>query len=586
MWATARKRVGEAVKDMAAELLRIQAARKSSPGRSFPSGTSMQVQFADEFPYTETPDQVEAVRQIDADTAAPRPMDRLVCGDVGYGKTELAMRAALKVAEEGAQTAVLVPTTLLAEQHYRTFSERFADYPVMVEMLCRLRTASQQKRVVERLRLGQVDVVIGTHRLLSRDIEFADLGLVVIDEEQRFGVAAKEHLKSLRTSVDVLTLTATPIPRTLHMAMLGLRDISSLQTPPMDRRAIHTEVVAPHDSLIRAAIMRELNRGGQVFFLHNRVRGIDRAARRIQTLARGATVAIAHGRMGRAELEEVMMRFVAREIDILVTTTIIESGLDIPSANTMIIHDADRFGLSELHQLRGRVGRYIHRAYCYLLLPETRSVSPTAARRLKAIEDFSDLGAGFQIAMRDLEIRGAGNILGAEQSGHIAAVGYELYCSLLADAACRLRGQEPQKRVEVHVELGVEAYIPRNYVPSDRQRMELYRRLAACSTAGAVDSLREDIVDACGPIPAQAGILIDIMELRIRLARLDVNSAVLMEPDVVFKGGKPQLTRGALCDAPGTVRPTGDGSVYWRPPAQIRRPEMVLRELLGQLRNI
>ncbi len=584
-WARTRRKVGEAVEDMAAELLRVQAARRASPGRAFPADTEIQRQFADEFPYTETPDQIEAVGQIARDMAAARPMDRLVCGDVGYGKTELAMRAAMSAAEEGAQTAVLVPTTLLAEQHCRTFSERFADYPVRVEMLSRLRTPAQQKAVIDRLATGVVDVVIGTHRLLSGDVRFPDLGLVVIDEEQRFGVAAKEYLKTLRASVDVMTLTATPIPRTLHMAMLGLRDITALQTPPIDRQAIRTEVVPEDDGLIRTAIAGERNRGGQVFFLHNRVMGIQQVADRVRRLAGGGTVAVAHGRMPRAALEDVMIRFVAGTIDVLVCTTIIESGLDIPAANTLIVRDADRFGLAELHQLRGRIGRYKHRAYCYLLLPKTRGLSMAAARRLKAIEECSELGAGFRIAMRDLEIRGAGNILGPQQSGHIAAVGYEMYCSLLEEASCRLRGEEPPRRVRVHLELGLEAYIPVDYISSDRQRMEYYRRIGACCTPGEVADLREDIADACGSLPARVSRLLETAELRVRLSEIEVESAVFNDPDIVFSTRDAGRLRDVFAVLDGSLRCPGEGTIHWRPPEEQRRPAVLLELLLGTLRK-
>jgi len=475
-WDRRKQQVAEAVHDLAAEMLRIQALRQAQPGESFPTETAWQRQFAEAFAYAETEDQIASMEQIQADLSAPRPMDRLVCGDVGYGKTELAMRAAFAVAEAGKQTAVLVPTTVLADQHYRTFRERFADYPIHIEVLSRFRTPAEQSAILKDLATGGIDIIIGTHRLLSSDVKFANLGLVVIDEEQRFGVEHKEHLKSLRANVDVLTMTATPIPRTLHMALLGLRDISALASPPLDRRAIHTEVCHYSDRLIRQAVLRELNRRGQVFFVHNRVMDIQRLADRVRRLVPEARLAVAHGQMPGGQLEETMLRFVRQEVDVLVCTTIIESGLDIPTANTMIIHEADRFGLAELHQLRGRVGRYKHHAFCYLLLPESRTVSPVAARRLKAIEEFSDLGAGFQIAMRDLEIRGAGNILGKEQSGHIAAVGYELYCQFLERAVGRLQGKPVPERREVHVELGADAYIPRSYVPSERQRMEIYRR--------------------------------------------------------------------------------------------------------------
>jgi transcription-repair coupling factor (superfamily II helicase) len=576
-WSRQKERVAEAVKDMAAEMLRIQAMRHASPGTSYPVDSDWQRRFAEEFLYTETEDQLASVEQIDADLAKPSPMDRLLCGDVGFGKTELAMRAAFKVAEAGKQVGVLVPTTVLAEQHWRTFRERFADYPFEIEMISRYRTKSQQADICKRLRAGQVDVLIGTHRLLSDDVEFADLGLVVIDEEQRFGVEHKDHFKTLRATVDVLTLTATPIPRTMHMALLGLRDISSLSTPPMDRRAIHTEVRPNDDGFVKQALLRELSRGGQVYFVHNRVVDIESLADHVQSLVPDARVAFGHGQMSARELEKVMLAFVRGQIDVLVCTTIIESGLDIPSANTMIVHEADRFGLSQLHQLRGRVGRYKHRAYCYLLLPETRPVNPVASRRLKAIEEFSDLGAGFQIAMRDLEIRGAGNILGREQSGHIATVGYELYCELLEQAVAQLRGEEAPSKREVHVELGIDAYIPTQYIPPERQRMETYRRLVKCTTPEDIKQLQEDLADAYGPIPSQVETLLDLAEIRVLARRVGVKSIIRMDPDIVFTVSDFARARHIWEDAPGTARLPDSETVHWRLPRAYREmPSMVI----------
>ncbi|HHH28802.1 MAG TPA: DEAD/DEAH box helicase, partial [Polyangiaceae bacterium] len=422
-WKNAKARVAESVRDLAAEMLRVRAAREHMPGVRYPADTAWQREFEAEFPYEETEDQLAALAEIKKDMSSDRPMDRLLCGDVGFGKTEVAIRAAFKACEFGKQVAVLVPTTVLAEQHERTFRSRFAGYPFRVESLSRFKTTKEINATLRDLRLGHVDVIIGTHRLLSRDVRFADLGLVVVDEEQRFGVEHKEALLKLRMTVDVLTLSATPIPRTLHMAMLGLRDISSLTTPPLDRRAIVTEVIPYNGHRIKHAIERELAREGQVYFVHNRVHNIQTMADEVRKLVPGARVVVGHGQMPPHELESVMLAFMRRQADILVSTTIIESGIDIPSANTMIINDADRFGLADLHQLRGRVGRSRHRAYCYMLLPADRTVKEVAQKRLKAIEQYSMLGAGFKIAMRDLEIRGAGNLLGAEQSGHIAAVG-------------------------------------------------------------------------------------------------------------------------------------------------------------------
>ncbi len=584
-WGRQKQRVSEAVKDLAAEMIRVQAMRKYQPGFSYPRVTPWQRQFSDEFIYTETQDQASTMRQLDEDLVAASPMDRLLCGDVGYGKTELAMRAAFKVVEAGRQVAVLVPTTVLAGQHLRTFRERMADYPFEIDVISRFRTTSEQAKIVARLARGEIDIIIGTHRLLSKDIRFADLGLVVIDEEQRFGVEHKEHLKGLRASVDVLTMTATPIPRTLHMALLGLRDISSLTTPPMDRRAIHTEVVHYDERLIREAIGRELNRQGQVFFVHNRVHNIQAIAARIGDLVPEARVEVGHGRMKEHQLEKVMLRFVRQEIDVLVCTTIIESGLDIPTANTIIIHEADRFGLSALHQLRGRVGRYKHRAFCYLLLPQRRSVSALAGKRLKAVEEFSDLGAGFQISMRDLEIRGAGNILGREQSGHIAAVGYELYCQLLDTAVRQLRGEKVRQTPAVHVELGIDAYIPRSYITSERQRMEIYRRMAACQCPEDLVRLRGDLADACGPVPGEVETMLDLAEARVLAGQLGIESIILIEPDLVFAVRDFRAAKAVFEGAAGTVRLPDDHTAHWRLPPAWREMPTMLRILLKRLRE-
>ncbi len=584
-WARQKQRVSLAVRDLAADMLRLQARRAAAEGISYPADSDLQRQFAEEFIYVETDDQLAAMEQLTADMAAPQPMDRLLCGDVGYGKTELAMRAAFKVVEAGKQVVVLVPTTVLADQHYRTFRERMADYPVTIDMLSRFRSPAQQTRTIRRLAARQVDIVIGTHRLLSDDVRFADLGLVVIDEEQRFGVTHKEHLKGLRAEVDVLTMTATPIPRTLHMAMLGLRDISALATAPMDRRAIYTEVCPPDDRLIRTAILRELNRRGQVFFVHNRVMDIEALADHVARLVPEARVAIAHGQMAESTLEQTMLAFVRGQVDVLVCTTIIESGLDIPTANTMLIHDADRFGLAELHQLRGRVGRSMHRAYCYLLLPQTRTVSPEAAKRLKAVEQFSDLGAGFQIAMRDLEIRGAGNILGREQSGHIAAVGYELYCQLLEQAVAEVRGQALPPRREAHVELGLDAYVPAAYIPSDRQRMEVYRRLARCTTDADVAQLRSDLADAYGPIPPAVATLLQQAEIRVLAGQLDIQSIIRRDADLVFTVGGHARLLGLFDGAAGSVRLPDERTIHWRPPRAQLEPAALPAALLDRLRQ-
>lgn len=584
-WLRQKERATESVRDLAAEMLRVQAMRASQPGVIYPARTDWQRQFSDEFIYTETEDQLVAIGQMDEDMGRQQPMDRLLCGDVGYGKTEVAMRAAFKVVEAGCQVGVLVPTTILAEQHYRTFKERFADYPFEIEVISRFRTGSQQADIVKRLALGQIDILIGTHRLLSDDVRFGNLGLAIIDEEQRFGVEHKEKLKAMRATLEILTMTATPIPRTLHMALLGLRDISSLSTPPLDRRAIHTEVVHYDDRLIRHAILRELNREGQTFFVHNRVFNINSVADHIQHLVPEARVEFAHGQMTGGELEKVMLRFLRREIDVLICTTIIESGLDIPTANTMIIHDADRFGLAELHQLRGRIGRYKHRAYCYLLLPQDRPVSLVAAKRLKTIEEFSDLGAGFQIAMRDLEIRGAGNILGAEQSGHIAMVGYELYCRLLEHAVGELQGKPAPVSYDMHVELGIDAYIPSRYIPSKRQRMEVYRRIVQCRSSEELDRLTADLADAYGRVPPEVRILMDLAAIRVFASILGIKSIIRNDPDLVFDVRDFNLAKGLFDRAKGSVRLPDDHTVYWRPPGAYLEMPTLTNVLLRRLRQ-
>ncbi len=452
-WTKTKAQAAEAVRDLAADLLSIQAARASQPGHALPADTPWQREFESSFLYEETPDQMRAIEETKHDQEAPRPMDRLICGDVGFGKTEVAIRAAFKAVMSGKQVAVLVPTTVLAQQHFNTFRERMADYPARVELLSRFRSKRQQQRVIEELTVGAVDIVIGTHRLVQPDVSFKDLGLVVIDEEQRFGVAHKERFKQLRKLVDVLTLSATPIPRTLYLALTGARDMSTIETPPQDRLPVETIIAAYDERTIRDAIQRELMRGGQVFFLHNRVFDIESVALKLRTLVPQARLAVGHGQMHADELEEVMTRFVNGEVDLLLSTTIVESGIDIPNANTIIIDRADRFGLSELYQLRGRVGRYKHQAYAYLLIPRHTGLLADARKRITAIKQFSSPGSGFKIAMRDLEIRGAGNLLGAAQSGHITAVGFELYCQLLKQSIATLKGEPAPQRIEVQVRL-------------------------------------------------------------------------------------------------------------------------------------
>ncbi len=513
-WKATKARAQKGVEEAAKEMVRIQAVRQMDFGISYPPDTDWQRAFELAFPYEETPDQLEVNKQIKQDLESRHPMDRLLCGDVGYGKTELAMRASFKAATYNRQVAVLVPTTLLAQQHWRTFSDRMADYPIRIEVLSRFRTRKEVKAILADLEEGKVDIIIGTHRLVQKDVRFQNLGLVILDEEQRFGVEHKEHLKSLRATVDVLTLSATPIPRTLHMALLGIREISSLQTPPRSRRAIRTEVLLYDERRVRAAILHEIERGGQVYFVHNRVYSIESVVRSLERIVPEARFGMGHGRMPGDELEQVMIDFLEHRLDVLVCTTIIESGLDIPNVNTILIHNVDQFGLSDLHQLRGRVGRYHRQAFCYLLLPSDRKILPQAKKRIKAIEEFSDLGAGFKIAMRDLEIRGVGNLLGREQSGHIAAVGYDLYLRMLDHAAQKMKNRKIDEPIEVTVELKLPGYIPEEYAPDLPSRVELYRRLTACSTKKELEDAQSEMEDRFGKLPSSVLRFLEIIRLK------------------------------------------------------------------------
>jgi transcription-repair coupling factor (superfamily II helicase) len=591
-WAKTKSRAEDAVRDLAGEMLAVHAARASQPGHAFPPDTGWQCEFENSFVYEETPDQSRAIIATKQDMEAPRPMDRLICGDVGYGKTEVALRAAFKAALGGKQVAVLTPTTVLAQQHFNTFRERMADYPIRLELLSRFRARNELAGAVRQLAAGSVDIVIGTHRLLQRDIAFKDLGLVIIDEEQRFGVLHKERFKQLRATVDVLTLTATPIPRTLYLALAGARDMSTIETPPQDRLPVQT-IVAPYDErTVRDAIQRELNRGGQVFYLHNRIFDIEAVGHRLRALVPQARIAIGHGRMDAGDLEEVMADFVNGRTDVLLSTSIIESGLDIPNANTIIIDRADRFGLSDLYQLRGRVGRYKHQAYAYLLLPRHAGLLLEARKRISAIKQYSTLGSGFRIAMRDLEIRGAGNLLGAEQSGHIAAVGFELYCQLLKQSVSNLKGEKTKPRLEVQLRLDflvhsreelsprperpesspakstLEIHVPREvgtwvgkleaanpqsairnpqsatasatfpatYIAEARHRIDLYRKLAQAADPAALRDLKNELRDRFGPLPPAAQLLLKATELKLIAAERNVTV-------IETKGDKLMLTR-------------------------------------------
>ncbi|MBM3321694.1 MAG: transcription-repair coupling factor [Candidatus Eisenbacteria bacterium] len=528
-WARTRARAEKAIRKMAEGLLRLYAVRRARPGFAFSPDGPWQAELESSFLYEETPHQAAAVRDTKRDMEAPRPMDRLICGDVGYGKTEVAVRAAFKAVMDGKQAAILVPTTLLAQQHFRTFRDRFGGFPIRVEVLSRFQRPAQIRAVLADLAAGRVDVLIGTHRLLQKDVVFRDLGLVVIDEEQRFGVAQKEKLKKLRETVDVLATTATPIPRTLHMSLSGVRDLSIIDTPPKDRRPIVTELVEFDPEIITAAILREIDRGGQIYFVHNRVRSIHSMAAYLSRLVPEARVGIAHGQMPERALESVMLDFLDRRIEILVTTMIIESGLDIPSVNTMLVNRADQFGLAQLYQLRGRVGRSSQRAYAYLMVPRDAAVTDDARRRLEAITTFTDLGSGYRIAMKDLEIRGAGNLLGAEQHGFVASVGFEMYCKLLEEAVRELRGEEKRGPRETRVEAAIDTFLPDGYVGDPDLKVILYRRLAETRSPEEVASIREEVEDRFGRMPREARNLFDLRELKLLGEACDAES-VRVEP--------------------------------------------------------
>ncbi len=542
-WLRTKQRVRRAVTDLAEELLALYAARASADGHRFPGDTPWQAELEASFPYEETVDQLRAAVEVKRDMQRPRPMDRLVVGDVGYGKTEVALRAAFKASQDGVQVAVLVPTTVLAAQHLETFRSRFAPFPISVALLSRFVSKADQQQVVEGLAAGTVDLVIGTHRLLSRDVRFRDLGLVIVDEEQRFGVAAKERLKQLKREVDVLTLSATPIPRTLNLALAGVRDMSVIETPPEDRLPIQTRVAEASAGLVRDAILRELDRGGQVFYVHNRVETIEAQAEQLRRMLPDVRIVVGHGQMAEGQLERVMLAFAAGEADVLVCTTIIESGLDIPNANTIVIDRADTLGLAQLYQLRGRVGRSSRRAYAYLLYRRRERMSEDARKRLQAIFNASELGAGFQIALSDLEIRGAGNILGGEQSGHMAAVGFDLYSRLLAEAV------EERKAAHEHrppvlpaqqavVDLPVEAHLPDGYVPDEAQKLELYRRLARARSPGDVAAFRQEVIDRFGPMPPPVVRLAEVAELRLVAESAGVSSMSREDGQLVVRFGE------------------------------------------------
>jgi transcription-repair coupling factor (superfamily II helicase) len=531
-WEQMKMRARRAAQALAGELINLYAERRRRAGHAFPHDGDWQLEFEERFAYRETPDQLETIEAVRADMEEARPMDRLICGDVGYGKTEVALRAAFKAAVDGKQVMFLVPTTVLAQQHYGTFSERMRDYPLRIEVASRFRSPKEVRETLADFTAGRVDILIGTHRLLSRDVRPKDLGLLIVDEEQRFGVKQKELLRQLRLRVDVLSLSATPIPRTLQMSLAGLRDISVIETPPEGRRPVKTYVGEYDEELVRGAIAREIARGGQAFFVHNRVETIDETAERVRALAPDARVAVAHGQMAEGRLETVMLDFLRGEADVLVCTTIVESGLDIPSANTLIVERADELGLAQMYQIRGRVGRSRERAYAYLLYPSAAALSEEASKRLATLSDYTELGSGFRIAMRDLEIRGAGNLLGDEQSGHVAAVGFELYVSMLDEAVRLLSGDSAEEATEpVRMDLPVDAYVPGDYVPYEAAKIEVHRRIAGAREVAQLIVLREELADRFGPIPGPLDNLIRLQDARIKLGRAGARS-------VDFRGGR------------------------------------------------
>jgi transcription-repair coupling factor (superfamily II helicase) len=533
-WSEQKTKVRKAVAAVAQQVVELHRRRASALGHTYDPDTPWQREMEGAFPYEETHDQLQAIVDVKSDMESGRPMDRLVFGDVGYGKTEVAIRAAFKAVQAGKQVAVLAPTTLLAQQHHQTFAERFQTYPVRVEALSRFLTSKQQKAVVAGMSTGEVDVVIGTHRLLSDDIHFKDLGLLVVDEEQRFGVSAKDAIKRLKVGVDVLTLTATPIPRTLEMALTGIRDVSHIRTPPEDRHPILTYVGPYDEQAVSAAIRREILREGQVFYVHNRVQSIDRAVARLEELVPDARYVVAHGQMSEGQLEQVMIDFWNQEFDVMVATTIIESGLDLPTVNTLIVERADLLGLAQLYQLRGRVGRSDQRAYAYLFHPTDQSLTEDAHRRLEAIGEATDLGSGFQLALRDLEIRGAGSILGEVQSGHIAAVGFDLYAELVAEAVSELEGREPLStpQREVRIDLPVDAHLPETYVGDQELRLEAYRRLATTTTEDEVNDVAAEWVDRFGPLPRAAEALVALARLRVEALRVGLDELVQLRHEI------------------------------------------------------
>src|SRR5215831_9040467 len=587
-WSKTKARVRKAMKDMADELIKLYAERKMAQGHAFSPDNEWIREFEDAFEFSETEDQSYAIADVKRDMESSQPMDRLLCGDVGYGKTEVAMRAAFKAISDNRQVAVLAPTTVLAFQHYETFKQRFTAFPVAIEMISRFRNPKQQKEILQRLEAGKIDILIGTHRLLSKDLKFADLGLLIVDEEQRFGVRHKERIKQMRKQVDVLTMSATPIPRTLHMSLVGLRDMSVIETPPKDRMAIQTVVASWDDKLMQSAIEQELERGGQVYFVHNRVETIWEIAAKLQEFVPKARITVGHGQMAEGELEKVMLKFMHHEADILVATTIIENGLDIPLCNTIVINRADRLGLSELYQLRGRVGRSNRRAYAYLLLPAEIELTPIARRRLAALKEFSDLGAGFKLAALDLELRGAGNLLGGEQSGHIEAVGFELYTQMLDRAVREMKGEATPEEVPTQLNLGLNIRIPVDYIPEENQRLRMYKRVAAIETESQLNDVASELEDRYGEPPQALRNLLDYASLKLLCIRVGVTAIERKRDAVTFR-----FRQNAAIDPEQLARfVSGQRGAQFTPDGMLRfalranAPDDVLRSLRTTLEQL
>ncbi len=591
-WQRQKQRVKQSIRQVAFDLVKLYAARKATQGFAFAPDNAWQRQFEDSFPYEETPDQLQAVEEIKADMQAPYVMDRLLCGDVGYGKTEVALRAAFKAALDGKQVAILVPTTILAQQHFNTVKDRFHGFPVKFEVISRFKTAGEQAGILKRVEAGDIDILIGTHRLLGKDVKFKNLGLLIVDEEQRFGVQHKETIKNLRQNVDVLTLSATPIPRTLHMSMVGIRDMSLLETPPEERYPVQTYVLEYTDGLVRDAILRELARGGQAYILYNHVERIERFYEKLRALVPEARIAIGHGQMREHVLEDVMLDFYEGRYDVLLCTTIIESGLDIPRCNTLIVCEADHFGLSQLYQLRGRVGRSNRLAYAYLTVQPNKVLTETADKRLSAIREFTTFGSGFRIAMRDLEIRGAGNLLGAEQHGFLSTVGYDMYCKLMEETVREIRGEMGDTAaVETRVEYPIDAFLPAEYVPSDAQRIELYKRIAAVDSRDALDDLVEEVTDRYGDPPPQVGLLLSVALLKSSCNKLGIDFIGHTPGQVKMRfaeGISPDLGKlfGAVTQADQRLTFSAKPPVSLILRAPGLTPEALLNEAVGAMEKV